>query len=162
MLNHLAQGRGAIIHSCGIAQNGKGMLFVGESGAGKNTLAKMWDREKGIEVLSDDRTIVRKRKNAFWIYGTPWHGEVEFGSPGKARLEGIFFLRHGASNAVEGVKGVDSVLNFLKSSFLPYWDAQGTAFSLELLSDLAHCVPCRELSFRPEQSVIDLVKMFLM
>ena len=158
MLNYLAKRRGAIIHSCGIERNGCGMLFVGESGAGKSTIARMWDNENGIHVLSDDRTIVRKKKDEFWIYGTPWHGEAKFGSPRSARLKNIFFLSHGEKNWIKEMRGADPVLRFLTASFPPYWDADGMAFSLELFSDLAHCVPCHELSFRPEKSAIDFVK----
>ena len=35
LLNYLAQGRGAILHSCAVARDGRGLVFVGESGAGK-------------------------------------------------------------------------------------------------------------------------------
>ena len=52
MINYLAQGRGVIIHSCGIEKNGEGILFIGESGAGKSTMANLWNSEGGIEILS--------------------------------------------------------------------------------------------------------------
>jgi serine kinase of HPr protein (carbohydrate metabolism regulator) len=91
MVNYLAQERGVIIHGCGIEKNGKGILFVGESGAGKSTLAKLWDQEDGVDVLSDDRIIVRKKGEQFWMYGTPWHGDAKFASPETVRLERILF-----------------------------------------------------------------------
>ena len=52
MVNYLAQGRGVIIHSCGIERNREGILFVGESGAGKTTLARMWGDERMLSLLS--------------------------------------------------------------------------------------------------------------
>lgn len=36
MVNYLAKGKGAIIHSCGITRDGRGTLFVGDSGAGNS------------------------------------------------------------------------------------------------------------------------------
>jgi len=75
MVHYLAAGRGIIVHGCGIKHNGRGLLFVGESGAGKTTMARIWSRESGVEILSDDRTIVRKQGDHFVMYGTPWHGE---------------------------------------------------------------------------------------
>ena len=157
MVNYLAQGRGVIIHSCGIARNGRGSLFVGESGAGKSTLAKMWHQKDGVEVLSDDRTIVRKKGHQFWMYGTPWHGEAKFGSPGRVRLERIFFIRHGQNNSIKEINGIDPVSQLLTSSFPPYWDPQGMAFTLEVFTDLTARVPCQELVFKPERSAIDHV-----
>jgi hypothetical protein len=157
MVNYLAQGRGVIIHSCGIARNGRGILFIGESGAGKSTLAKMWHQEDGVEVLSDDRTIVRKKGRHFWMYGTPWHGDAKLGSPRGVRLERIFFIRHGQNNSIKEINGIDPVSQLLTSSFPPYWDPQGMAFTLEVFTDLTAQVPCRELTFRPERSVIDHV-----
>ncbi len=157
MVNYLAQGRGVIIHSCAIARKGRGILFVGESTAGKSTLAKMWDQENGFDVLSDDRTVVRKKGHQFWMYGTPWHGEAKFGSPRGVRLERIFFLRHGQKNSIKEIKGIDPVSQLLTCSFPPYWDPQGMAFTLEIFTDLAADIPCQSLSFRPERSAIDHV-----
>jgi hypothetical protein len=62
MINYLARAGGVILHACSIERQGKGYLFAGQSGAGKSTLAKLWDQQKGVEVLSDDRTIVRTQE----------------------------------------------------------------------------------------------------
>ena len=100
MVTYLGQVGGVITHSCGITMNGKGILFVGESGAGKSTLARLWNHEENIDVLSDDRIVVRKKGNEFWMYGTPWHGEARFASPRGARIERIFFLKHGPTCSI--------------------------------------------------------------
>jgi hypothetical protein len=155
MLKYLAKRRGVIIHGCGIVRDGKGALFAGESGAGKSTLARLWAPENGVEVLSDDRTIVRKQRGEFWMYGTPWHGDAEFGSPRGVRLESIFFLRHGRTNSVEEMTGSDPVSQLLTCSFPALWDPQGMEFVLELFADLTARVPCHELSFKPDNSVIE-------
>jgi len=158
LIHYLAQGRGVILHSCGIVIEDRGILFLGESGAGKSTLARMWDQENGVDILSDDRVIVRKKGREFRVYGTPWHGEAAFGSPREARLESIFFLRHGQENSVKDMKGLDPVSHLLTCSFPPLWDSQEMEFVLEFFSQLATQVPCQELTFRPEKSALALVK----
>ena len=160
MVKYLAEGRGAVIHGCGVAWKESGILFVGESGAGKSTLASLWDQDNGAEVLSDDRTIVRKRGDEYWIYGTPWHGEAAFSSPRRVPLQCIFFLRHGRENFVKDLKGKDPVSQLLTCSFPPLWDSRGMDFILELFTHLAAQVTCHELSFTPERSVLDFVKDF--
>jgi len=157
MINYLAQGHGLILHACGVVHADKGLLFVGDSGAGKSTMASLWGGEKGVEVLSDDRTIVRKRGNEFWMYGTPWHGEGKFGSPRSAKVERIFFLSHGEENAVRDVKGVDAAARLLTCSFPPYWDREGMDFTLGFAGELTAGVTCRGLSFRPERGVVEFL-----
>lgn len=158
LINYLARGRGSILHACGIAMNGSGILFVGESGAGKSTLAQLWNQEKGVEVLSDDRTIVRQKDEQFLMYGTPWHGEAKFGSPRGVRLERIFFLRHGPSNSIRKLSAPESVSQMLQCSFPPFWDANGMQFSLKFFSELAAGVACQELTFTPDRRVFEFIK----
>ena len=131
---------------------------MGESGAGKSTLATMWDQENGVDILSDDRVIVRKQGREFRVYGTPWHSEAAFGSPREARLERIFFLSHGQENSVKDMTGLDPVSHLLTCSFPPLWDHQGMEFALEFFSQLAAHVPFQQLSFKPEKSALALVK----
>jgi hypothetical protein len=157
MLNYLAAERGVIIHGCGVAWNGRGILFVGESGAGKSTMARRWDQEPGAVVLSDDRTVVRKRGPEFWIYGTPWHGDAAFGSPRGVPLETIFFLKHGRENSVEEIRGSHAVSQLFTCSFPPLWDPQGMEFVLGVFTELTGQVPCRKLRFRPDRSAVEFV-----
>ena len=57
----LARGRGAEIHGCGLIDaHGNGLLFAGRSGAGKTTMARLWQDVPGTTILSDDRIILRK------------------------------------------------------------------------------------------------------
>jgi len=158
LIHYLAKEKGVILHACGIVIEDRGILFLGESGAGKSTLARMWAQENGVDILSDDRVIVRKQGREFRVYGTPWHGEAAFGSPREARLERIFFLRHGQDNSVKDMKGLDPVSHLLTCSFPPLWDSQEMEFVLEFFSQLSAQVPCQKLSFRPEKSALALVK----
>ena len=158
MINYLARAGGVILHACSIERQGKGYLFAGQSGAGKSTLATLWDQQKGVEVLSDDRTIVRKQDGQFRIYGTPWHGDATFGSARGVKLERIFFLGHGRKNAVADLQGAGAMLQFLQCSFPPYWDAPGMESAMEIFEELATRVTCHELAFKPDDSAIGFVE----
>ncbi|CAB1057428.1 hypothetical protein D1BOALGB6SA_2181 [Olavius sp. associated proteobacterium Delta 1] len=160
MINYLARERGGILHACGIEYNGMGLLFAGESGAGKSTLANQWQREDRATVLSDDRTIVRDVAGEIRMYGTPWHGEAKFGSPRGCRLETIFFLRHSQKNAIQPQSTAESVLQLLQCSFPPYWDAAGMEYTMKFFESLATRISCHELSFRPDDSVIEMIKRY--
>ena len=157
MISYLAQGRGVIIHGCGLEKEGEGILFVGESGAGKSTIANLWNTNDNVDILSDDRVIVRKKGNEFWMYGTPWHGEAHFVSARAVKLKKMFFLRHAAENEVHPLNGAETVQQLLQCSFPPFWDVQGMEFALELFSQLAAMVPCYRLDFKPDRSAIEYI-----
>jgi hypothetical protein len=161
MVNYLASVGSIIVHSCGIDYRGKGLLFVGESGAGKSTLTRIWNQENGVEILSDDRIILRKNKGQYWMYGTPWHGDAKFASPAKVKLEKVFFIKHGRANSVKAVSGTFPVLQFLKASFPPYWDKNCMEFAMEFFNDLVATVPCRALSFVPDSKIVEFIDNLL-
>jgi hypothetical protein len=159
IINLLAKGRGVISHACGISTYGEGLLFPGISQAGKSTMANLWKSESGkITVLSDDRIIIRKQDGQFWIYGTPWHGEAKVCSPEKAPLEKIFFLKHAKTNKVERIEGINAASKLLVCSFPTFWDKKGMEFTLGFIDELTREVPCYELEFVPNKTVIDFVK----
>jgi hypothetical protein len=158
LIHYLVRRRGMIMHASGIDDDGRGLLFVGESGAGKSTLSNLWHQQNGAAIFSDDRIILREKNGEYWMYGTPWHGEARFVSPRSVKLEQIFFLQHDQNNAVRSLSRTDSVVEFLKASFPPFWDSDGVAFAMAFLSDLTEAVPCQALSFKPDGSIIDFLK----
>jgi len=89
----LAHGRGIELHGCGIIdERGQGRLFVGQSEAGKTTTAGLWLARGGVEIVSDDRVVVREIDGEWRMFGTPWHGEAELSSPSSAPLVGVYLL----------------------------------------------------------------------
>jgi hypothetical protein len=92
------------------------------------------------------------------MHGTPWHGEARFVSPRSAELAHIYFLQHDRNNAVHPLNRADTVVEFLKASFPPFWDSQGVEFAMAFLADLTEAVPSRELSFKPDKSIINFIQ----
>lgn len=61
IMHRLTQEKAIELHGAGIVRpNGVGNLFVGHSGAGKSTTTRLWTSREEVEVLSDDRIIVRR------------------------------------------------------------------------------------------------------
>jgi hypothetical protein len=158
MVHYLAQGKGILLHSCGIELDGKGILFVGHSGAGKSTMARLWKVGEAVPILSDDRIIVRKKDGVFWMYGTPWHGEGNFASPHGCRLDKIYFIRHANENRIRKTGEIEAISRLLTCSFPPYWDKEGMEFTLDLLTDLGTGVPCHDLGFLPDERSIRFMR----
>lgn len=158
MINLLAQKRGVMIHSCGVSDKGQGLLFAGTSQMGKSTIANLWKNENGGTLLSDDRIIIRKKNARFWIYGTPWHGDAKVCSPERAALERIFFLKHAKDNNIRKITQMEAMSRLIVCSFPTFWDKKGMEFTLKFCAELAKRIPCYELGFVPDESILDFVR----
>ena len=159
LIHLLAAGRGVEVHACGVVDaSGQGYLFAGQSGAGKTTMARLWQKTEEVQVLSDDRIILRYQSGRFWMYGTPWHGEAGLSSPARAPLKGVYLLRHGPSNRLVPLRRSSTAARLVACSFPPFYHSSGLDFTLGFLDQLVEAVPCYELSFTPDERVIALVR----
>jgi hypothetical protein len=153
----LSQRKGLLFHACGIDDHGKGYLFLGNSGDGKSTTAKLCF-DHGLTVLNDDRIIVMEKKGKFWMYGTPWHGDFKEHSSHGLPIAKVFFLRHGKKNFAQAKSGAEAVSMLLARSFPPFWDKEGMAFTIDHCHRLVSKIPCCELTFVPNAGLIDFVR----
>jgi len=158
MINLLAQGYGVLLHACGVVDQGKGMVFAGFGETGKSTTARLWAGQNGVSVLNDDCVLVRKVNGKFWVYGTPWHGVGGMALSEGAPLDKIFFLKQSEQNKASLLSSIHSTSALIARSFAPYWDAQGMDFTLQIMEDICQAIPCYELEFTPEQSIVDYVR----
>ena len=157
MIILLSRSKGALLHACGIYDRDSGYLFLGISGHGKSTIAKIWFDNKSI-VLNDDRIIIREKDGEFWMYGTPWHGDFNEFSLKGLPIRKIFFLRHGEKNSAVTRKGAEAVSMFLTRAFPPLWDQKGMDYTLGLFDRIANKLTCYELHFLPDKKIIDFVR----
>jgi hypothetical protein len=158
MINLLAGGLGVMVHACGISDAGEGLLFVGQSGAGKTTTARLWQAPGEAKVLSDDRIILRAGAGEVRMYGTPWHGEARLALPDRAPLRRVFFLRHGPENRLVELGKAEVVSRFMACSFLPFYRRDAMEFTLGFFEDLASRTPCYDLSFAPDETAVSFVQ----
>jgi len=163
LINYLGQRReGIFTHAIGIKDlDGKGLLFAGKSGAGKSTTAKLWHKHSKAMVLNDDRIIVRKKKNRFFIYGSPWHGEFSDYLASRiesAPLKSLFFIHHSSKNNAEKIPQIKAFNLLYPALFPTFWDKKCleniTSFSVDLIKK----VPCFSFGFVNNKNLIDFVR----
>jgi hypothetical protein len=158
MIHLLSQGRGVEIHGCGLLDAaGRGYVFAGQSGVGKSTLARLWVDQPGVKLLSDERVVLRTDRDRVTMYGTPWHGDAMLVSPLSGELAGVFFLNHSAVHAVVPTGGSLATAKLLACSFIPFHSAAAVDRTAQALEQVISDVPCYDLWFAPDRSVIDVL-----
>jgi hypothetical protein len=133
------------------------MLFSGVSGAGKSTLANLWKNRENANLLSDDRMIIRNIDGRFWMFGTPWHGDAKVASPEGVPLGRIFIIKHSPKNYASRLRANDAASALFVRCFPTFWNSSGMAYTLNLLGEIAEQVPCYELGFVPNETILDFV-----
>jgi hypothetical protein len=158
MTQVLPERRGLMLHACGVADGEQGMLFVGPSGAGKTTMARLWSSSGEASVLNDEYCIVRAIKGQLWLYSTPWVGSGGFCSLGKVPLKGVFFIEHGKETECVAVTEIEAISRLMSQAFLPVWDKTKMQLVLDTCVDLVQSVSCCRLPFVPDEGVVQFLR----
>ena len=153
----MAQRGGMLLHAQGIVRNGRGYVFSGPSGAGKSTLARLWVASGEATVLSEETLILRRRGSAYWVYGTPWIGEVGHCSPEGAPLAGVYFIHHAGENLANRLRAGRALEKLLARSYLVAYEPFAARKGLDLGVDLVGAVPMYDFGFLPDQSAVQVI-----
>ena len=148
---------GLLVHGAGLAVDGTGYLFAGPSGAGKSTMVKLLAPEPGVEVLNDERCIVRCEGNGWHLYGTPWHGEVERVAYGGVPLGKVFLLAQAPEHAALPLGPAGAARRLFGRCLWPFWDRAGMEGGLATLEALCRQVPCLVLEFHRDPGVLEWI-----
>jgi len=158
MIHRLACGQGVEVHAVGVVdQSGHGHLFLGHSGAGKSTTARLWQSQSSARILSDDRIILRVQDGEIWMHGTPWHGDAGIALPESALLSRIYLLEHGGAPQLSPVSQGRAAAELFARSFVPQYAAQPLAFSLSFIDQVTRRIPCYVFRFSPDKSAVEAI-----
>ncbi|MDP2924694.1 MAG: hypothetical protein Q8O30_13435 [Candidatus Omnitrophota bacterium] len=163
MDNLVARSKKFMFHACGIRDGRDGYLFLGKSGAGKTTIARLW-LKKNAETIDDDRIIVYKEKEGFAISSGGIFKKNSchnYSAPRKVLLKRIFFLNHGMKNKVVTRDCRDMLEAMLKGSLTLDWDKKVLRDMFCFYLDLAVNVKGCDLEFVQDDTCVDFIRQNL-
>jgi hypothetical protein len=102
----------------------------------------------------------RSKKSGMRLYGTPWHGEAAYASPGSAPLARIFILEHGHGNVLTRLSPSHAVAELFARSFVPFHRHEYVDSALEFLQELVGAVPCYHYAFEPNEAAVERILEF--
>lgn len=147
-----------ILHASGVGIKNKGYCFLGNSHAGKSTIAADLAKESGVTVLGEDQVILRYQDDQFWIYGTPWHEHDDRCSAVRVPLEKLFFLDRSASQTLTSVPPSEGVLQIMQTAFIPYYRKNVIEKILARLDQLSAQVPFFTLAYQRGTDIISTLQ----
>lgn len=158
----LGEKKACFMHSAALVKDGKGFLFLGDSGAGKSALAKMSD---GPVVFSDDSPILSKQSGDYLVFSSPYH---QMNSTGKlngpaigmvAKVEGVYFLTKADRLYLDEILMEEAVSRIIKRHilFLPYLSGRAKSILFDLILELCHRLTVHNLHFCLDQDVWGII-----
>lgn len=146
-----------LIHASALKFGNYAVVFSGESGSGKSTIAELFSHSDKATILSDESIIIRKNNENIICYGTPWPGTSNLYKNDFAELKKILFIKHGSENQIlKNTKEYNFEL-LLKNCFLLKWSEKGIVDTLDILEEIMNIVDLKLLSFVPDENIINFV-----
>ena len=150
----------ALFHSATVSFEGKGYMFLGKSGTGKSTHARLWLKHiNGVELMNDDNPAVRiKTDGTAVVYGTPWSGKTPCYRNVSAPLGGIVLLSQAPCNKITRLSGIGAYAAIVPSISGKRWDSRIADGLHETENALASNIPVWHLDCLPDADAARLCK----
>jgi MoaA/NifB/PqqE/SkfB family radical SAM enzyme len=163
----LADRQGFYLHSAGAILDGAGVLFVGHSEAGKSTTTRLL-MEAGaagnmqVEILCDDRNIVRRGDDGWRVFGTWSHGDVPVVSGKDAPLRAICFIEKGNENTLTPLTDRKEIRRRLLACVIrPFVTADWWNKTLDLVERMSGETPCHVMRLDRSGEIVGKLRMCL-
>lgn len=133
---------GFFLHCSCLRYKGRAIIFTAPSGTGKSTHAALWKAHFGdaVEMINDDKPLVREKDGGFVIYGTPWRGKHSRGANISAPVGAIFFLCQSPDNYVKPLDCFTALSLLMQQTVLPR-GKDDTSALLDMLGRLLESTP---------------------
>ena len=144
----------ALFHAAVVGCDGRGYLFLGKSGTGKSTHARLWLKYiHGSELINDDNPVVRvEADGSAWVYGSPWSGKTPCYRNVRLPLGGFVQLAQAPHNAIRRLKGLAAYAALVPSISGKRWDRRIADGLHETEDALASTVPTWHLDCLPDEA----------
>lgn len=118
LAEYLLPDHGAFIHGSACRFRNSALLFLGESGAGKSTIAQM--TAKKMATLADDIFIIKKEKDRVLFFQTPFHEKNWKFKRSKNALviRAIFLLQQATKTRIDRITDKEQLLILFLSQII--------------------------------------------
>ena len=161
----LGEKGGCFVHAAALVKNKEGYLLMGDSGAGKSTIARLCPK---CCVFSDDGPIFFRQNGEYRVYPSPFHQMDPVKGLDKkiiqmnARVKGVYFLIKDKQAFLRNISKKRAFSMILKRyiHFFPYLSAQAKLAIFDLFFEVCNKFPIYDLHFRRDQDVWGVITSY--
>ena len=147
---------GMPLHAALVEKDGYGVVFLGSSGMGKSTQAKLWVEHQGADFIIGDRPGLR-RINGQWIgFGMPWDGKDGIRQQKQVPIRALISLEQAPENSIRRLTKQEAMIVLLNQVMMPMWDDAAMALLTPLMGQLATEIPFYHLKNLPNKEATEL------
>ena len=147
-----------LFHAAVVSHEGKGYMFLGPSGTGKSTHARLWLKYiDGTALVNDDNPVVRLAADGLpVVYGSPWSGKTPCYRNVSYPLGGIVLLSQASYNKIHRLGGIHAYASLVASISGKRWDSRVADGLHATENALASTVPVWHLECLPDEEAAKL------
>lgn len=147
-----------LFHAAVVSHEGKGYMFLGPSGTGKSTHARLWLKYiDGTALVNDDNPVVRLADDGLPIvYGSPWSGKTPCYRNVSYPLGGIVLLSQAPYNKIHRLGGIHAYASLVASISGKRWDSRVADGLHATENSLVSTVPVWHLECLPDEEAAKL------
>ena len=149
---------GMPLHAALVEKDGYGVVFLGPSGMGKSTQAKLWVEHQGADFIIGDRPGLR-RIDGQWIgYGMPWDGKDAIKQQKQVPIRALISLEQAPENSIRRLTKQEAMIVLLNQVMMPMWDDAAMDLLTPLMGLLATEIPFYHLKNLPNKEATELTR----
>ena len=150
-----------LFHAAVVSHEGKGYMFLGPSGTGKSTHARLWLKYiDGTALVNDDNPVVRLADDGLpVVYGSPWSGKTPCYRNVSYPLGGIVLLSQAPYNKIHRLGGIHAYASLVASISGKRWDSRVADGLHATENALASTVPVWHLECLPDEEAAKLCSL---
>lgn len=157
----LLQRQAAILHCAFVLWNGRAILFAGASGSGKSTQANLWKELENIQIINEDRAILRKKDGRWHAFGYPCCGSSRICHNETAPVAAIVMLQHGKENTLSKMTVGDSIREIFLGTQMLVWSREENDMAFALAQSIATELPIYRYACTPDAAAVKFLKELL-
>ncbi len=150
-----------MLHSSRISYDHKAIVFTAPSHTGKTTQSKLWSQYEASQIVSNDRSLLRKIDNTYYTFGYPVDGSSPIYSNEEIPLGAIVVLRQDKENIIEKLSVQLALKYLMEQTAYDNWNNEERVTVMQLWLNLLEMCPVYMLKCRPDKDAVQCLKQQL-